>query len=856
MVRHPLLLPTACFAGGIAVAEYWPLPLAAAWSFVLLTLVAQAAVALGQFRHPFILHPASQTAAAAAAFLALGLLALRIPAESNPPSDLRHLTPTTPILSAIRGEIAETPVLQLTERRGKPAVTTTLHVRVNAWRPMRAPWQVAGGTVQLHLQGALPAHAFRGRSLEAHGVLQAPPTPDAPGMFNYSAFLQHQDIHRILRVERPEDVALSSAIRDPPWSERFLPWAHSVLSQGVPDDESTRLLRAMALGWKTPLGDDVDDIFMRAGTMHVFAISGLHIALLLSMSMRLLQALRMPRLGAGALALTLTWGYVIATGWQPSSVRSALMASVVLAGETLHRPSDLLNSLAGAAAVILFLEPGQLFQAGFQLSFGVVAGLALLTPPLEKRFLSWIQLDPWVPEALRPRWQQRLASPLRAMALNLAVGIAAFLSALPLTVHHFNLVSPISLLANLLVVPLSSLALAATTASLAVAPIAPWLSEHFNASGWLWMRGMIDLSRWFADCPGGWWSVSAPPWLWWTGWYLTLGLAHWCETQAAWRLLGSPWPTSWIGRCASGLVVWALLACGAWGWHARIPRILVFRHEPGLFAQTPQGAMLFDGGRTGTGRKLLLPLLRANGVNRLELHLVSQGLQRFCGAGRELLEDLPPATVWVPPLNPSRQPVLRQYLTTLKQFKIPIQTAQTNRQLGEWTVLATSSPSAPSRGGRAADHAPVLSAVFAGVRVLWLGGASHGVQQQLLEDPRALQADVVIATASGGIEPLLPALSARLHPRLVVIATAPFPNAARLPRPMRDRLSTSPFPVLFTDELGGIQLEFVRGQVRWQAFGAPQITEPTREHPPAGPRNRSTGTADFDFDIPPAKTDD
>jgi len=856
MVRHPLLLPTACFAGGIAVAEHWPLPLAAAGIFVLLTLIAQAAVALGQFRHPIFNHSASPGGAAAAVFVALGLLAQRIPAESNPTTDLRHLTPTTPVLGAIRGKIAETPVLQLTERRGKPAVTTTLHVRVTAWRPTRAPWQTAGGTVRIHLQGSLPADAFRGRDLEVHGVLQAPPTPDAPGMFNYSAFLRHQDIHRILRVERPEDVVLASEVRAPPWSERFLPWAHTVLSRGVPDDESTRLLRAMALGWKTPLGNEVDDIFMRAGTMHVFAISGLHIALLLSMSMRLLQALRVPRLGAGAVALTLTWGYVIATGWQPSSVRSALMASVVLAGETLQRPSDLLNSLAGAAAVILFLEPGQLFQAGFQLSFGVVAGLALLTPPLENRFLSWCQFDPWVPDALRPRWQLLLASPLRAVALSLAVGIAAFLSALPLTVHHFNLVSPISLLANLLVVPLSSLALAATTASLAVAPIAPWLSEHFNASGWLWMHGMIDLSRWFANCPGGWWFVAAPPWLWWTGWYSMLGLACWCETQEAWRHLRSPWGASWIGRCASGLVVWTLLALGSWGWHARIPRIFVFRHEPGLFAQTPQGTAVFDGGRAGTGRKLLLPLLRANGVNRLDLHLVSQGLQRFCGAGQELLVDLPPATVWVPPLNPSRQPILRQYFAALKPFKIPIQTTQANRQIGEWTVLASSSPGAPPRGGRAADHAPVLVAVFAGVRVLWLGGASHSVQQQLLDDPRAVQADVVIATANGGIDPLLPALAARLHPRLVVITTATFPTAARLPQAVRDRLVAAPFPVLFTDEIGGIQLEFVRGQVRWQAFGAPQTIDPTRRHPTSGPRNQPTGTADFEPEIPPPETGD
>ena len=139
-------------------------------------------------------------------------------------------------------------------------------------------------------------------------------------------------------------------------------------------------LAAMALGWKTPLTGEVDDAFMQSGTLHVFAISGLHIALVAGLLVKLFQLFRLSREQAGLGAIPCVWLYVAATGWQPSAIRSAIMASVILVGSALHRPSDLLNSLSAAAALILLMEPDQLFQSGFQLSFGAVAGLVVITP--------------------------------------------------------------------------------------------------------------------------------------------------------------------------------------------------------------------------------------------------------------------------------------------------------------------------------------------------------------------------------------------------------------------------------------------------------------------------------------------
>src|SRR5688572_4638753 len=114
------------------------------------------------------------------------------------------------------------------------------------------------------------------------------------------------------------------------------------------------------------------------------AISGMHIALIATILVTFFRFLQLPRPVCCAAAIPLIWFYTAATAWQPSAVRSSIMMTIVLLGWCLRRPSDVINSLAGAGLLILLWDPLQLFQASFQLSFLVVLSLALLVPPLER----------------------------------------------------------------------------------------------------------------------------------------------------------------------------------------------------------------------------------------------------------------------------------------------------------------------------------------------------------------------------------------------------------------------------------------------------------------------------------------
>src|SRR5258705_9893349 len=233
------------------------------------------------------------------------------------------------------------------------------------------------------------------------------------------------------------------------WSDRFQFWAKQTLARGLPtEDEDLRLLWTMTLGWKTGLTGEVSEPFMRSGTMHIFAISGLHIALIAGLLVLVLRAVKVPSSVCGALVIPLIWAYTGVTGWQASAIRSTIMMSVIITGWALRRPRDLLNSLASAAFLILIWDPQQLFQAAFPLSFCVVLSLALFTPVLDRIRQRLLAEDPLLPARLRPRWQQLVRRPAGWVLAGLGTSLAAWLGSIPLFASPFKSFTPSRLLSK------------------------------------------------------------------------------------------------------------------------------------------------------------------------------------------------------------------------------------------------------------------------------------------------------------------------------------------------------------------------------------------------------------------------
>lgn len=798
-MKRPLVTVALLYAGGLLLGRGLPAPMS--WLFASAFLCGGLAFCL----------PRARTALLAALLVLTGWTNLASRTAVWSPFDLRAVAAASPQFVTLRGTLPQTPYQRVYESEDGERWRTIAVLEVAAMRGRTGDWQRAQGRVAVSTGGVLPPSFHGGTRVDITGVLDHPPRPAVPGTFDYRRYLEPLGVYFQLKASTADDWRLAPGPQPvrPPLTDRFGAWARRTLALGLAEeDEPLRLLWTMTLGWRTGLTGDVAQPFMRSGTMHVFAISGLHIALIAGILVALLRVMQAPRGACGLVVLPLLWFYTAVTGWQASAVRSTVMMTIIIAGWALRRPSDLLNSLAAAALVILLWEPRQLRQASFQLSFFVVLSLALFTPPIEKLLRRWLQRDPLLPAGAEPRWRRWLATPLYWLANGFATSLAAWLGSIPLIAHYFHLFTPVSLLANVLVVPLSGCALSASLASLFAGAWWPGLAGVFNHSAWLWMLWMARLSEWAALLPGGWWHVRGPSPVFLALYYgALLAVTSGVLLKSGWRR----WVVAGLGALAA---VW--LAGVA--WHRGEARLCVLPLDGGaaVFCDAPgrDSDLLVDTGDESAAEVTLAPFLRAEGVDRLPRLVVTQGDVRQMGGAAWLQTNFPPRELITSGLN-FRSPHYRRLLGTPP---LPGQ-ARTHLHAGDrfgaWTVLH---PAAGESYARADDGALVLLGELGGVRILLASDLGRTGQGQLHARHPELRADIVVSGLPTLGEPLNPTWLATLRPRLVVIADSQFPASRRAPLALRRRLAECGAPVWFTREAGTVTLRLRHGT--WRAESA------------------------------------
>jgi len=813
-MKQPLLIVALLYLGGVLLAELvpWtipPFPLAAtALAVGLLCLVA------GRFR-PALL---------AVLLVLTGAANLTLRTRVVAPDDLRRLLTADAQLTLLRGTLRETPYHRVYQHDEETTWRTLAEIEVHSIRRRGGEWESASGQVVVSTPGVLPETFFARSVVEVEGVLAKPQPPAVPGQFDYRTYLQQRDVYFQLRVSSTNDWKLARDFAQPtqpPLSDRFSKWAMATLGRGLPEDESVRLLWAMTLGWKTALTGEVSEPFMRSGTMHVFAISGLHIALIAGLLVLVLRAVKVPSSVCGAIVIPLIWCYTGVTGWQASAVRSTIMMSVIIAGWSLRRPSDLLNSLAGAAFLILLWEPRQVFQAGFQLSFCVVLSLALFTPVLDRIRQKLLAEDPLLPAQLIPRWQRLLRRAAGWVLAGLVTSLAAWLGSIPLIASYFNLFTPASLLANMLVVPLSGIALASNVASLAVGALLPTMAEWFNHSAWLAMWLMIHLSHWAAQLPGGWFHVG------------TLGILGFAFYYAALVAVMAGWLTkpklrAWTATgLALLLVAWVVPNVTS----KPSTRLTVIPLGGGeaicLDAPGTRGDLLIDCGNRHSAEFVLKPFLRAQGFDGLSALVLTHGDINHVGGGEFIVEQFQVRETFLGPVQ-FRSPNYRELQKRLQLTHRAARTLERGKTLGTWRVLH---PENTDNFPQADDLALVLHAEIGGVRVLLLSDLGKPGQNALLSRYPELRADLVVSGIPVQGEPLAEGLLEVLQPQAILIADSPYPATARASHRLRERLESRGIPVFFTSERGALTVELKGSD--WRIVTAARLVLfPRRQSPP------------------------
>ena len=804
-MKRPLVAVVSCYTFGLLLGAMFQLPPVVLFSvsFFVLVLV----LVLEKFRL-FLLG----------VLLALaGWTNLIFHTAVLSPDDLRARLGSTDAIVTVRGALAETPHLKIAVRDGQETERSVAKVRVTGLL-LGERWQPASGDIIVTTPNPLPENYFAGQPVDISGVIARPPPPLADGLFDYRDYLQTRGIYYQLKTDSTNDWKLREPhLLKPPLTDRFLNWSKHTLALGLPvEDQPLRLLWAMTLGWRTAFTGDISEPFLRAGTMHMFAIDGLRIALLSGMIVTLLRVLRLSRGWCGAIAVPTIWFYTAATGWEPSAIRASVMMTIVLGGWSLKRPSDLINSLAAAAFIILLCEPRQLFEASFQLSFFVMLTIGLLLPRMNKISDGLLRHDPLLPVELIPKWRRALVSFLRIAARYFSLSFAAWVGSIPLAAKYFHLFSPVSTPANMVAVPLGTFALMANLGALVCGSWLPWATTLFNHAAWFFMVAMTDVSEWATKIPGSFFYVPAPSWISIAIYYavLVVALSGWLKT--AWRKM-----------LAAAILVF-IAAMYFWRWERTLGEtdltVLPLNGGHAVFVDAAgrKNDWLVNCGDENAVEFTLKPFLRAQGVNWIPRLVLTEGDMKNTGGAQSLDGLFGVGELWTSGVK-FRSGAYREIVAAYEKPPSRRKIFNPGDTAGCWRVLH---PDATNDFTRADDNALVLLGDFSGAKILLLSDLGRAGQSALLAQTNDLRADIVVAGLPDGGEPLSGALLDAIQPKVIVIADSEFPATRRASRELKDRLTQRQVPVIFTRTAGAVKIVTDKSGCKLQTMDGQSLSSP------------------------------
>lgn len=310
-------------------------------------------------------------------------------------------------------------------------------------------WMAAEGTLlvtaraNVELAEMRQAPYFRyGDRLLIEGVIEEPPDLEA---FDYAAYLARQGIVEVLDARRVKLVGEGEGslfYRSLYEIRRQLAASIAIV---VPEPQAA-LGQATLLGLRRNIPSDLTEAFRRTGTAHLLAISGLHVGILLGISLSVSVALLGRKYYPHLIApLVVIWLYGLLAGMSPSATRACIMGSVYLVSLAFGRQRGSLAPIGCAAAIMVAVSPSVIYSISFQLSFAAIAGIAAFTDLFGDRLRSHIDRTVGHRSMLRAL--------LAGVTDMLAISLAATLATLPLIAFHFERVSTLGIPASVMTLP-------------------------------------------------------------------------------------------------------------------------------------------------------------------------------------------------------------------------------------------------------------------------------------------------------------------------------------------------------------------------------------------------------------------
>ncbi len=302
--------------------------------------------------------------------------------------------------------------------------------------------------------------------------------PENPRQFNYKAYLNQNGIFYQTFISQQNHI-FNTGVYQLSFIDRFIVnfqfFLRDLFRDNIQEKRALGVTEALLFGYKNDVSKELKSSYSRTGTMHILAVSGLHVAIVFLIFAKLLGFLKFGKyqvLLKTVLILLFIWGYCLITGMVPSIIRAGLMISLVIIGKAINRHAPVLNAMSFAAFIILLINPLWILNIGFQLSFMAVTGIVLIPPHIEQKFNPKARL-------LKPVWQL------------LVVTVSAQVATFPLTIFYFNQFPNYFILSNLILIPLTTLVLYSGIAMIFCCKI-PLLLGLFASL----TEGLVSFSNW------------------------------------------------------------------------------------------------------------------------------------------------------------------------------------------------------------------------------------------------------------------------------------------------------------------------------------------------------------------------
>jgi competence protein ComEC len=669
---------------------------------------------------------------------------------------------------AIREHRRETATERLTQPASAQATGSLLgDAEVSAWGwegRVKLTEPVAGAVVVWRGTGESPV---AGAVVSAVGRFVPPEGPRNPGEFDERVWAARQGIAAEFSA-RPG----SGKTRTGPWAAAGArvrrAFRDSVTTGLAEDGRAASVIRAVVIGDYPKNDDALIGAFRNSGTLHVFSVSGLHVAMVGFLGWGLLRWLRVPRRLAVPVLIALMFSYAWLTGNSPPALRSAWMAAVFLGAFALRRRPDLLNALGAVLLAAVLWDGRLLWQPGVQLSYGVVAAIAVGATVFSRFFGRFARPDPYLPRVLLTPYQECGLWFRRKIAGDASVSCAAWLGSTPLTWWHFGLVTPVSMVASLALVPLVFLLLAAGLGSAALHPFVPAVSARINRANGQIAEATAWIAGRFSAVPGG-----------------NLRVAH--VTQ---------------------------------------PRLLIFDLDHGAGAacfSAQNGAVLFDAGDRPGFRRRVLSSLRTLGIEPDSV-VLSHPDGGHVGAGEEVTGAFPIRQVLLP-VERARSKGYQFWLNAEGPRKIPAQLGERLPMPDGAELEILFAPDSTAWDAVADDRVAIYRLHWRGWRILFVSDAGWKAERRLLDSGVDLRADLLVAGHHRHDLSLDDAFVAAVAPRAIVASNASFPPEERLDPSKVGRWRELGIAVFDQRETGGVTIRPELGKLKLEGFLNGQSTE-------------------------------